>query len=50
MLTKEQIRSYRDDGYVVVENVLTEAQIEEGRRIIEDFVEKSRTVTAHNEI
>src|SRR4029079_13911572 len=50
VLTKEQIRSYRDDGYVAVENVLTEEQIEEGRRIIEDFGEKSRAVTAHNEI
>lgn len=50
MLAKEQIRSYQDDGYIAVERVLTEAQIAEGRRIIDDFVEQSRSVTAHNEI
>jgi ectoine hydroxylase-related dioxygenase (phytanoyl-CoA dioxygenase family) len=50
VLAKEQIRSYQDDGYITVESVLTEAQIAEGRRIIDDFVEQSRSVTAHNEL
>jgi ectoine hydroxylase-related dioxygenase (phytanoyl-CoA dioxygenase family) len=50
VLAKEQIRSYQDDGYIAVESVLTEAQIAEGRRIIDDFVEQSRSVTAHNEL
>jgi phytanoyl-CoA hydroxylase len=50
VLTKEQIRSYEQNGYVAIEKVLTEAQVAEGRRIIEDFVEQSRSVTEHNDI
>jgi ectoine hydroxylase-related dioxygenase (phytanoyl-CoA dioxygenase family) len=50
VLTKEQIRSYRELGYVAVENVLSQAQIEEGRRIVEEFVEQSRAVTANNDV
>jgi phytanoyl-CoA hydroxylase len=47
-LTAAQIYRYRTEGYVAVENVITAEQIATGRRLIEEFIEKSRAVT-HND-
>ncbi len=50
MLTQEQINFYHTNGYLGVENVLTEEEVSELRRVTDEFVEKSRQVTAHNEV
>ena len=41
-LSREQIRAYREQGYVAVEGALTPDQVAEGRRIIDEFVEHTR--------
>ncbi|MBI2192082.1 MAG: phytanoyl-CoA dioxygenase family protein [Planctomycetes bacterium] len=50
MLSPKQIESYHSRGYIAVENVLTQAEIEELRRVTDEFVEKSRSVTQHDEV
>ena len=47
MLTQEHVDFYHEHGYLGVENVLTEAEVEELRRVTDEFVEKSREVTEH---
>ena len=49
-ITPVQIEFYQANGYLAVENVLTRQQLEEAHRVIDEFVEKSRAVTAHNEV
>ncbi|MGI9413905.1 MAG: phytanoyl-CoA dioxygenase family protein [Hyphomicrobiales bacterium] len=46
MLTEEQISSYRNNGYLVVENVFGQAELAELNRVTDSFVERSRTVPA----
>lgn len=48
-LTKEQIDRYWEDGFIVVEGVLSAAEVNELRRVTDDLVEKSRTVSQHDE-
>lgn len=50
MLTGEQMDFYHQYGYISVENVLTDSELLEARKVIEDFVEQSRSVTQHNDI
>ncbi len=50
MLSQQQIQSYREQGYLAVEQVLTAAEVEELRRVTDEFVEKSRQVTQHDEV
>ena len=50
MLTLDQIEYYRTHGYLGVENVLTPSELEEARRVVDEFVEKSREVSEHSEI
>ena len=49
MLTQEQIAFYREHGYLGVENVLSENEVNDLRRITDVYVEKSREVTDHTE-
>ena len=46
MLTLDQIEYYRTHGYLGVENVLTPSELEEARRVVDEFVEKSREVSS----
>ena len=48
MLNREQIEEYHEKGYAAVPDVLTRAEVEELRRVTEEFVEKSREVTDHD--
>jgi phytanoyl-CoA hydroxylase len=48
MLSQREIDFYRTNGYLTVEGVLSEAEVAEGRQVVEDFVERSRSVTAHD--
>jgi phytanoyl-CoA hydroxylase len=50
MLTQEQIAFYHTNGYLGVENVLSAEEITELRRVTDEFVEKSRTVTTHTDV
>ena len=50
MLSATQIASYETNGYLAIEDVLTASALEELRRVTDEFVEKSRTVTANDEI
>lgn len=50
MLTPGQLYRYRTEGFVTVEGVLTPDQVARGREIIDEYVERSRTVTASDAI
>lgn len=44
MLTQEQIEFYRANGYLAVEKVFNPAEVEELRRVTDEFVDQSRQV------
>ena len=50
MLSADQIEAYDRNGYLAIDNVLTESELEELRRLTDEFVEKSRDVTSNDEI
>ncbi len=50
MLTSDQIRFYRDQGYLGVEDVFSPAEVAELRQVTDDFVEKSRAVTVNDAV
>ena len=50
MLTQEQIDFYHREGYLGVPDVLSDAEIAELRRVTDEFVERSRHVTDHDDI
>lgn len=45
MLTQKQIDQYREDGCIVVESVLTKEQLEQAHEVVEEFVERSRSIS-----
>jgi ectoine hydroxylase-related dioxygenase (phytanoyl-CoA dioxygenase family) len=49
-LSAEQIETYRRDGFIVVENVLSPAEVEELRQVTDAFVAKARFVQAHDDV
>ncbi|EDP62682.1 phytanoyl-CoA dioxygenase family protein [alpha proteobacterium BAL199] len=50
MLSPEQIRFYRESGYVVLENFLSESQLEALQNKTADLTEKSRAVRASDDV
>ena len=50
MLSREQIERYREDGYILVENVFDSDTIAGLRRATDDLVERSRAVAANDDI
>ncbi len=50
MLSQEQLDYYDENGYIGLTGVLSEDEIVALRRVTDEFVEKSREVTEHNEI
>ena len=50
MLSKDQIEAYRRDGFIVVEGVLSAAEISALRETTDGLVEQARSVTEHNEV
>ena len=50
MLTHEQRRFYEDNGYLLVEDVVTRQQLIDLQAITHDFIDASRKVTASNEV
>ena len=50
MLSEEQIKKYRSDGYLAIEGVLTDKELEDLRRVTDEFFEKSRALTETDSI
>ncbi|MGI9437201.1 MAG: phytanoyl-CoA dioxygenase family protein [Geminicoccaceae bacterium] len=50
MISEQDVAFYNDNGYLVVQNVLSDGEIQELRQVTEDFVERARRVSTHNEI
>jgi phytanoyl-CoA hydroxylase len=50
MLTRDQVQSYRRDGYLVIDNVLTTTELESVRRVVDGLIEASRAVTTHDSV
>ena len=48
-LSPAQVEFYRNNGYLTVENVLSQEQLATAQRIVDDLVEQSRSVTANTE-
>ncbi|MGE0503392.1 MAG: phytanoyl-CoA dioxygenase family protein [Rhizobiaceae bacterium] len=49
-LSNAQREAYEQDGFLVVEGVLSRSELAELRRITDEFVEKSRAVSAHDDV
>jgi hypothetical protein len=46
MVTRgEQVDRYRADSFLIIDDVLSTAQVEEGRRLIHEFTERARVIT-----
>jgi hypothetical protein len=50
MLTREQVEFYQENGFLAVEGVFTPAEIREARAVVEELVERSRSVTEHTDL
>ncbi len=50
MLNAEQISFYHENGYLVLEDVLSVDELAELRRVTDEFVERSRSVSRHNDV
>lgn len=50
MLNAQQIAFYHDKGFLTVENVLTRGEVAELRQATDEFVEKSRAVSANDAV
>ena len=50
MLTSQQIDFYHEKGYLGVNGVYARGEMDELRRVTDDFVEQSRSVTDHTEV
>ena len=50
MLAQTQIESFKSNGYLALENILTATELDELRQVTDEFVENSRNVTANNDI
>ncbi len=50
MLSQADINSYHENGYLVVNNVLSDDEVVELRRVTDDFVERSRTISTHTDV
>ncbi len=50
MLSADDVAFYRDNGYLMVENAVTPAQLDALRRVTYDLIEKSRGVTESDDV
>src|SRR3954447_4706936 len=50
MLSPDQIEAYRRDGFLVVEGVLTQAEIADLRAATDALIDKARFVTGHDDV
>lgn len=50
MITPSQIESFNENGYLGIENVISDDDIYELRRVIDGIIEESREVSTHTDI
>uniref|UniRef100_A0A6A7G1F4 Phytanoyl-CoA dioxygenase n=1 Tax=Hirondellea gigas TaxID=1518452 RepID=A0A6A7G1F4_9CRUS len=50
LLSQEQVSSYHKDGFITVDNVFPQSEVEKFRQVVDEFVMKSRTVTEHSDV
>ncbi|HEU0157632.1 MAG TPA: phytanoyl-CoA dioxygenase family protein [Stellaceae bacterium] len=50
MLSPDQIADYRRDGFIVVPDILTPAEVKRLRRVTDQFVEGARRVVANDDV
>lgn len=50
MIGEAEVERYRRDGFLVVENVLSPAEVAELRAVTDELVEKARAVRTHDEV
>lgn len=50
MVTREQVDFYRENGFLAVEGVFSEAEMAEARRVVEELVEAARDITDHTDV
>jgi ectoine hydroxylase-related dioxygenase (phytanoyl-CoA dioxygenase family) len=50
MISEQDVAFYRDNGYLVVPDVLSQAEVEALRQVTDEFVERSRPLTEHDKI
>ena len=50
MLTNEQLKFYQDNGYLLVEDVITNEQLKKLQEITYEFIDQSRTLTESNDV
>ena len=50
MLTAAELYRYRTEGFLTIEGVLTPAQVTAGRAVLDEFVERSRTVSESDDV
>ncbi len=50
MLTSEQVSAYFENGYLLVEDVVTPEQLQRMQNITHEFIDRSRQVTASNDV
>ena len=50
MLSPTTLAAYRRDGFIVLPDILSAAEVDALRRVTDEFVEGARAVSANNEI
>ena len=50
MISEEQVKSYKEKGYLIIENAIPSEKLKKLQDITDEFVEKSRTVSKNDEI
>ena len=50
MLEKHQIQDYNNNGFIVIEDLLSKNEIRQTLDIIDQFIEKSREIKESNNI
>ncbi len=50
MLNQDEIAFYHENGYLTIENVLSGTELDALRRVTDEFVERSRLLSEHNDI
>ena len=50
MISVNDVTAYRRDGFLVVDEVLDDAQLREARRVVEELIAKSSEVESHTDV
>lgn len=50
MLTENQLKSYREEGFIVLPGLIDAAAVAEMTRVVDEFVEASREVSQHTDV